>query len=181
VITIGYGPVGRTLSRLLRENGLTPVVVELNYETVQALKAEGIHAVYGDASQPEILREAGIDRATSIIFAASGTPPEAVIRVARELNPNLLVLARAAYVSEAQALSSLGANAVVAAEAEVALAMAERLLVRLGATPEQLDRERDRLRAELATALTHVWGDPRGCLHHVPRFRTAPWAQSLPC
>jgi CPA2 family monovalent cation:H+ antiporter-2 len=61
-----------------------------------------------------------------------------------------LVLTRAAYVREAQELSNLGADAVVAAEAEVALAMAERLLVRLGATPEQLDRERDRLRAELA-------------------------------
>jgi monovalent cation:H+ antiporter-2, CPA2 family len=75
-----------------------------------------------------------------------------VIRAARELNPELLVLARASYISEAQALHHAGAQVIVAAEAEVALAMSERLLVGLGATADQLDRERDRVRKELAAA-----------------------------
>jgi len=151
-IVIGYGPVGRTLTELLREHQLVPVIVELNHETVKALTEQGIEAVYGDASQSEILLLAGVERARSLIFAASGTPPEAVIRVAKELNPALLVLARASYLHEAEQLRDAGAHVVVTAEAEVALAMAERLLRDLGATGEQLDRERDRVRAALGSA-----------------------------
>jgi CPA2 family monovalent cation:H+ antiporter-2 len=148
-IVVGYGPVGRTLTRLLREHQLHPVIVELNHETVQALRHEGIDAMYGDASQAEILERAGIAKAISIIFAASGSPPEAVIRMARQLNPAILVLARASYMAEIKPLREAGAHTVVTAEAEVALAMAERLLGSLGVTAEQIDRERDRVRAEL--------------------------------
>jgi CPA2 family monovalent cation:H+ antiporter-2 len=149
-VVVGYGPVGRTLVRLLRENDITPSVIELNHETVQQLKNEGIAAIYGDAAQSQILELAGARHAGSLIFAAGGSPPDEVIRAAKALNPEILVLARSSYVSEAEGLRRAGAEVIVAAEAEVALAMSERLLIELGATADQLDRERDRVRAELA-------------------------------
>jgi CPA2 family monovalent cation:H+ antiporter-2 len=149
-LVVGYGPVGRTLVRLLRENQIVPTVIELNVETVQQLKSEGISAVYGDAAQERILELAGARRAGSLIFAAAGSPPDDAIRAAKALNPDILVLARSSYVSEADGLRRAGAQVIVAAEAEVALAMSERLLIELGATADQLDRERDRVRAELA-------------------------------
>jgi CPA2 family monovalent cation:H+ antiporter-2 len=71
-----------------------------------------------------------------------------VIRAAKELNPTLLILARTMYVMEVAALRQVG-SLVVSAEAEVALAMTEHLLVQLGATGEQLDRARARVRSEL--------------------------------
>jgi CPA2 family monovalent cation:H+ antiporter-2 len=147
-IVIGYGPVGRTLSRLLREQGLSPTIVELNHETVVDLTAKGVHAIYGDASQPEILESAGAKEAFALVFAASGSP-DAVIRAAKEINPALLILTRASYVREIAALKEAGADGVISAEGEVAFAMAERLLTELGATGEQVDRARDRIRAEL--------------------------------
>jgi len=149
-IVVGYGPVGRTVTRLLRENGIRPTVLELNHETVRRLNVEGIRALYGDASQAGVLEGAGIATADSLIFTASGSPTE-VIRAARDLNPRLLVLARSIYIAESGALHAAGAE-VVCSEAEVALGMAERLLTRLGATGEQLERERERVRAELAAA-----------------------------
>ncbi len=152
VVVVGYGPVGRTLTRLLRDAEMHPVVIELNHRTIQELREDGIEAVYGDATQAQTLENAGIRSAGSILCTSSGMSPEAVIRAARELNPKILVLARASYIREADALRQAGAGAVVAAEAEVALAMSERLLIGLGATPEQLDRARDRVRAELASA-----------------------------
>lgn len=152
VVVVGYGPVGRTLTRLLRESKMHPVVIELNHRTLQELREEGIEAVYGDATQAQTLENAGTRAAGSIICTSSGVSPEAVIRAARELNPKILVLARASYIREAVALRAAGAAVVVAAEAEVALAMSERLLLGLGATPEQLDRARDRVRTELASA-----------------------------
>jgi CPA2 family monovalent cation:H+ antiporter-2 len=148
VIVVGYGPVGKTLCRILRENELSMTVIELNHETVQRLKAEGVHAIFGDATQHSVLKEAGIRRTKTLVFAASGSP-DAIIREARELNPELAILSRTTYVSEVQKLRHAGAHTVVAAEAEVAIAMAEHLLRSLGATGEQLDRERDRARTEL--------------------------------
>jgi CPA2 family monovalent cation:H+ antiporter-2 len=149
-IVVGYGPVGRIVTRVLRENQLDPLVIELNHETVLALSRDGTPAIYGDASQQTILELAGIERAVGLIFSAAGTPPEAVVRLARQLNPNIVVLARATYLQSSAQLGHAGAQVVVTDEAEVAIAMAERLLMNLGATPEQLDRERARVRAELA-------------------------------
>ena len=59
-----------------------------------------------------------------------------------------MILARATYLAEVRAVERAGADVVVSAEGEVAFAMAERLLVQLGATAEQLDRARDRARQE---------------------------------
>ena len=147
-IVIGYGPVGRTLARLMRSQGLSPTVIELNHETVAALKESGVRAIHGDASQSEILLSAGAREAFALVFAASGSP-DAVIRAAKDINPSLLILTRTSYVREIAALKEAGADVVVSAEGEVAFAMAERLLTELGATGEQLDRARDRIRAEL--------------------------------
>jgi len=75
---------------------------------------------------------------------------EGVIRVARSLNPNIRVLARVAYLRDVAALTQAGATSVYSGEAEVALAFIEDILGRLGATPEQIDRERDRAHRELS-------------------------------
>jgi|ERR671919_42993 CPA2 family monovalent cation:H+ antiporter-2 len=72
-----------------------------------------------------------------------------VIRMARELNPTIHVVARAAYLRDLPELTNAGADAVFAGEGEVALAFTEAILRQLGATPEQIDRERDRARTEL--------------------------------
>ena len=147
-IVVGYGPVGRTLARLLRDNDLKPTVIELNLETIKELHASGIDAIYGDASQSEVLEQAGVRHAENLVFAASGSP-DAVIRQATALNPDITILSRTSYVAEVRDLERAGAHVVVSAESEVALAMTEHLLRGLGAGADQLDRARDRVRSEL--------------------------------
>ncbi|HEY5616343.1 MAG TPA: cation:proton antiporter [Vicinamibacterales bacterium] len=148
-VVVGYGPTGRTVSRLLRENGVSPTIVELNMDTVRALRDEGVSAVYGDARDPNTLVAAGIRHAaTLIVSGADGGAPE-TIRVARELNPPLHVFARGAYLRDVPKLRGAGAEDVFSGEGEVALAMTEAVLRRLGATPDQIDRERQRLHGEL--------------------------------
>jgi CPA2 family monovalent cation:H+ antiporter-2 len=56
---------------------------------------------------------------------------------------------RELYLRDVPPLRAAGAEQVFAGEGEVALAMTEAVLRRLGATPDQIDRERDRVRAEL--------------------------------
>ncbi len=149
-LVIGYGPTGRTVVRLLRENGIAPTVIELNMDNVRALRQDGVDAVYGDATRADTLEEAGVRRVGSLILTSAGMAHGAeVIRAARELNPSLRVLARAAYLRDLAALKAAGANTVYTGEGEVALAFIEDILGRLGATAEQIDRERARAHDEL--------------------------------
>jgi monovalent cation:H+ antiporter-2, CPA2 family len=150
-IVVGYGPVGRAVTRLLRENDIEPTIVEMNVDTVRAVTESGLRAIYGDATHPAILDEAGIGSARAFIIAVS--PLEGVeeaCRLARSRNPEVRILARATHVSEARHLRQAGADVVFSGEGEVALAFTAEILSDLGATPDQIDRERTRVRGELA-------------------------------
>ncbi|MGE0407223.1 MAG: cation:proton antiporter [Candidatus Korobacteraceae bacterium] len=148
-VVVGYGPTGQILTRLLRSNGIDPTVIELNMETVRNLKAEGIRAVYGDATHPETLKAAGVPVAGSLILTADVASSKEVTRVARELNRDIHVLARTTHLRGLRALKEAGVQSAFSGEGEVALAMTETILQRLGATPEQMDQERERVHAEL--------------------------------
>jgi CPA2 family monovalent cation:H+ antiporter-2 len=149
-IVIGYGPTGRTVVRLLRDNEIDPTVVELKMDVVRALRQEGIDAIYGDATRPETMVAANAAKAGALILGSAGMANSTeVIRTARELNPNIRVLARASYLRDIPSLKEAGANTVYSGEGEVALAFIEDILDNLGATPEQIDRERERAHREL--------------------------------
>ena len=150
-VVIGFGPTGRTVVRLLRDNGISPTVVDLNMDAVRALKQEAIDAIYGDATRPETLEAAGVAEAGSLILGSAGMANSAdVIRTARAMNPRVRVLARASYLRDVASLRDAGADLVHSGEGEVALAFIEDILGDLGATPEQMDRERSRAREELS-------------------------------
>ena len=149
-VLIGYGPTGRTVARMLKENGIEATVIEINIDTVRELRDAGVDAVYGDATKPETLAEAGIATADNLILTSAGMAnSEEVIRAAREANPKVRVLARASYLRDLRGLRRAGADTVFTGEGEVALAFVEEMLERLGATAEQIDRERDRAHDEL--------------------------------
>ena len=149
-VVVGYGPVGRTLVRLLRENGIEPTVIEMSLERYRQVRADRLPAVYGDAAHCETLRAAGVEQCDSLFLTSSSLSAAGeVVRLARELNPNVRVVARSSYLRERSALLKAGADAVFSGEGEIALAMSESLLKDLGASPEQVDRERERVRAEL--------------------------------
>ncbi|MGH7342281.1 MAG: NAD-binding protein, partial [Candidatus Rokuibacteriota bacterium] len=148
-VVVGYGPTGRTVARLLRENGIGPTIIELNIETVRALRQEGVSAVYGDARDRETLITAGVRHAATLIVSVADGAAAETIRVSRELNPSVHVFARGSSLRDVPALRGAGAEQVFSGEGEVALAMTEAVLRRLGATPEQIDRERARLHGEL--------------------------------
>ncbi len=149
-VVIGYGPTGRTVVRLLRDNEVTPTVVELNLDTLRELRDQDTDAVYGDATRPDTLAAAGVANAGTLILTSAGMENSSeVIRAARELNPDLRVLARAAYLRDLDTLRQAGADSIYSGEGEVALAFTEDILESLGATAEQIDRERARVHDEL--------------------------------
>ena len=147
-IVVGYGPVGQTVTQLLLDNEIVPTVIELNLDTVRRLRAFDVRAIYGDATRPEILVEAGVKGADNLILTSgAGRVDEEIVRRAKELNPDVTILARSQYVRDLPKLHHAGAEDVFSAEGEVALAFTVRILERLGATGEQIDRERARVEA----------------------------------
>ena len=137
--------------RLLRENGVSPTVVDLNLDVVRALRDEGTSAVYGDARHHDTLVTAGLPHAGTLIVSGADTGSPDIIKGARGINPRVHIFVRSSYLRDVPLLRSAGAEQVFAGEGEVALAMTEAVLRRLGATPDQIDRERARVRSELFT------------------------------
>jgi CPA2 family monovalent cation:H+ antiporter-2 len=149
-VVVGGGPIGRTVVRLLSENGIHPTVVDLNLDTVRELQKTGVRAVYGDATQAATLAAAGVAHARGLVISVAGLPGiEEAVRAARELNPAIQVLARTDYLRNAPPLRAAGADVVFSGEGEVALAFTVAILERLGASADQIDRERARVHAEL--------------------------------
>jgi CPA2 family monovalent cation:H+ antiporter-2 len=149
-IVVGYGPVGQTLTRLLRAFEIDPVLVDMNVDTVRRLRKEGARAVYGDATREDILRAAGIESAEFLVVAlpdASAVP--ALIESAKALNPGLKVIARAHYLAERATLEGAGVAAVACEEAEVAVALADRLLRAIGVSESDLQSRARSVRDEI--------------------------------
>lgn len=151
VVLVGYGPVGRTVHCLLVDYGAAVTVVELNLETVRRLRAEGYDAIYGDVLRRGTLEEADITSAAGLILAIELEDAAEVIRQARVANPALRVLARCSRLRDASALRRAGAE-VVAGEAEVAVALAEAVMVRNDAAHDFVEDQRASIRERLYDA-----------------------------
>ena len=149
-IVVGYGPVGQTVVRLLRNRGIEPTVIEMNIETARRLRGEGIRSIYGDATRHEVLEQAGVASAMSLILSSSGSADAVeAIRTARQRKPDILVIARADFLGETASMRKAGADEVFCGEGEVALAMTDSILRHLGSTPGQRDEMREWIRGHL--------------------------------
>lgn len=157
-VVVGYGPVGRTVERLLREAGLSTVVVDLNTDTVAELQRDGRAAVYGDAAREAILEAAGVGRASHVVLTLPHAPDRAgVVAAARSLNPAVKIFVRARYLNEREDLEQVGATAAIFEEAEAAVALARLVLADTGARKDEIEASvrdvRTRLILENVSAL----------------------------
>jgi CPA2 family monovalent cation:H+ antiporter-2 len=149
-IIVGYGPVGRVVDALLRDAGLHSVIVELNLKSVETLLEEGRTVIFGDATRPEILDEAGIRRAAYLVVTLPHSASRAdLVRAARELNPSVTIVMRARYLAEAEALREAGSTRAVFEEGETGLAMARQVMELRGMDAATIDR--------MLIALRRIW------------------------
>ena len=131
VVVVGFGVGGRLLARVLREAGVSYVVVELSGELVRTGRYEDEPMLYGDATREEILRRAGIERANVVVFAIADTEGVLLgVRLARRLAPGAQIIVRTRLVREIEGLRAAGADQVVAEEFETAIEVFTRVLER---------------------------------------------------
>jgi CPA2 family monovalent cation:H+ antiporter-2 len=150
-IIVGYGPVGQSVERLLRESGFTTTIIDLNMDTVSDLSRKGATAIFGDASQPEVLQHAGITKADYLVITLPHSANRApLVAMARQTNPSTRIIVRARYCKERSHLEQLGADEAVYEEIEAAVALVRTILTSRGAAESVIDRETKRLRSEFA-------------------------------
>jgi len=113
-ILCGFGRIGNQLYKHLTRHNIPLVVVENSPKTVEKLEEKKIPYVYGEATEEEILIRAGIERAKGLIAAVGSDADNVyIVLTARDLNPNLHILARATDNGAAKRLRQAGADKVV--------------------------------------------------------------------
>ncbi len=111
-IICGYGRMGKIICRELKAKGEKFTVIERNSDRL--LEREGILIVEGDATQDEVLKAAGIERAKGLISVLSTDAENLfVVLSARGLKPDLLIVARAGEEGSEQKLVRAGADRVI--------------------------------------------------------------------
>ena len=136
VVLVGYGRVGQRIAAALTASGVPFVVAEQNRETVERLRAKGLAAVSGDASEAEVLIQAHIAKARLLVIATPDTlDVRQMIAIARTLNPTIETVVRTHNEAEAQLLEQENAGKVFLGEQELAQSMIRHVLERAGAAP----------------------------------------------
>lgn len=114
VILCGYGRVGSTVARELVQVGERFVVVDINPTSLDLARADGHLVVMGDATTDAVLRQAGIERARSLITTIDTDANNVYVTLsARTFNPQLFVVARANQEGSEAKLVQAGADRVV--------------------------------------------------------------------
>lgn len=119
VIIVGYGPAGRHLVQVLHKTGILYIVIEINPDSVEEMRDDGIPAIYGDAGREHILELAGIAKAKLMVIATNApSASPRIIRIARHNNTTLQIIVRTRYLSEVDSLEKMGADNVIPEEME---------------------------------------------------------------
>ncbi len=96
IILIGYGRVGRAISRLLNEQNIPFSVVEQDPDCVKQLRKKSYSTVFGDASEPIVLMQAHVESASMLVVTLGNSfKIRKVIQTARKINPSIEVVIRA--------------------------------------------------------------------------------------
>lgn len=114
VIICGFGRVGREVADILTARGVHHVIVDVSPEAIATVGGPFAATVVGDATQEATLREAGVERARTLIAAAdSDVQNTYIVLTARALNPTLYIVGRAGSDSAERRLKTAGADSVV--------------------------------------------------------------------
>lgn len=133
VIVAGFGVPGRVVVDALEAEHISLCVIELNSLTVERCANLRDCMIKGDATDPEVLQKAGIDRATLVVVAI---PDEhaalEVTKQARRLNKTCKIVTRCHYQSKGLEAMARGADEVVVSETVVAQEMSRVIKPLLG-------------------------------------------------
>lgn len=142
VLVVGIGRFGQTFVRFLRANDFTATVLDIDSEQIDVIARFGIKSYFGDGSNLDLLRAAGLERAKAIVLAID--EPETAARAVEEIRrayPKLPIFARAYDRLHAYRLIHLGVTEVAIETSGSALGLGVEVLKALGVPAERALRK----------------------------------------
>ena len=133
VIIAGYGRSGQNLSRMLGQEAIPYIALDLDPDRVRQAAAAGQSVVFGDAARLQSLMAAGLSRASAVVISYHDTPSALkILRLVREHAPQVPVIVRTLDDSDIEQLRAAGATEVVPEAIEGSLMLAAQALVLVG-------------------------------------------------
>ncbi|HUT66983.1 MAG TPA: cation:proton antiporter [Dehalococcoidales bacterium] len=138
-VICGYGDIGSRVAGVLEKQKFSYLVIELDPTIISKLRAQGIPCIYGDASNPEILAHASLDKARVLICTIPDyVAEELTARNALRVNPKLDIVARVHRDSDVELLKGVGVTEIVLPFFEGSLEMIRHTLHRFGMSSTEI-------------------------------------------
>jgi voltage-gated potassium channel len=114
IVVCGHGRMGSAVVEVLRERRVPFVVVEAQEENCRFLEEAGVPFLRGDATQESVLRAVHVDTATTVLTCLADDAHNVyAILLARQLNPEVTIIARAVEEGSEERLHRAGADRVI--------------------------------------------------------------------
>ncbi|HEX2209984.1 MAG TPA: monovalent cation:proton antiporter-2 (CPA2) family protein [Longimicrobium sp.] len=148
-LVLGLGRAGRTVVQLLEATGREYLALDRDPEAVAEGRARGLSVYFGDASRPEVLRSAGVDRASAVVVTLDDAESAArALHAVRAEDHDVPVIVRARDTAAHDRLLQAGATAVVPELVEGSLQLGGRLLLELGEAEDAVEAALNEMRKD---------------------------------
>ena len=138
IIIAGHGRVGGIVSRILRNIGLSPTVMDFSARQLEFLKAFDVQAYYGDATRPDLLHSAGIENAKLLVIAIDGREQiTELVKYVRHHHPDVHIVARAVDRDHVYDLWHAGCRDIIRETYDSSLRMARSAMQSIGYSSDQ--------------------------------------------
>ncbi|AWK15254.1 glutathione-regulated potassium-efflux system protein KefB [Candidatus Fukatsuia symbiotica] len=174
VIIVGFGRFGQVIGRLLMANKMRITVLERDVSAVSMMRKYGYKVYYGDATQLELLRAAGAEKAKAIVITCH-EPEDTMILVhlCQQHFPNLKIFARARGRVEAHELLQNGIENFTRETFSSALELGRKTLLELGMHPHQAYRVQQHFRRLDMRMLRELMPHHHGDVAQISRVKEA--------
>ncbi|WP_200892158.1 cation:proton antiporter domain-containing protein [Methyloterricola oryzae] len=160
VVVVGYGRVGSHIVDVMGELGIPYLVIDYRISRIERLSKQGVPTLLGDTANSDILTHAALHRARLLVITLpEEAATELTVAAARDIAPNLPIIARAATRAGVKRLSELGAQLVIHPELEGGLQVLRHTLLQLGFPLHEVRRYADTVRHENYNALVKSQGE----------------------
>ena len=161
LIIVGFGFSGKTVSKAAKAAGIPYIIIEMNPETVKQEKTKGEKIQYGDATFGAVLEHTGIKNARVLVIGISDAAVTMkIVEKAKELNPNICVIAKVHDLQEMKRLNALGADEIIPEEYETSVEIFVRLLEKYLVPREDIEKMVNDVRAHGYRRLRKLGVDP---------------------
>lgn len=135
VIICGYGRVGQNIGRILEQQNIDFIALDLDPSRVQNAQLAGERVTYGESTHLEILHAAGLKQAHALVISFAEADNSSTLKILQQVRkelPHLPILVRARDDNELSSLQQHGATEVIPETLEASLALASHLLILMG-------------------------------------------------